>query len=47
MMFSRYCRQPEYELYAEVKNAMARRIPSARIWRNVSASMGCQFRLPQ
>ena len=46
-MSSRYCRQPEYELKMEVTNASARCTPSARIWRNVSASNGCQLRLPQ
>src|SRR5208337_1541952 len=46
-MSSRYCRHPEYELYAEVTNARARRTSSCFICCKVSASMGCQLRLPQ
>jgi hypothetical protein len=46
-MSSRYCRHEEYPPYALVTNASARSTPSSRIWPTVSASMGCQLRLPQ
>ena len=45
--FSRYCRHPLYDEYAEVKNASARRTPSARICSTASARYGVQLRLPQ
>ena len=46
-MSSRYWRQPEYELKAEVKNASARATPSSRISRSVSSRNGRQLRLPR
>ena len=45
--FSRYCRQPEYEEYAAVTNASARRTPSAAMVRTASTRYGSQLRLPQ
>jgi hypothetical protein len=46
-MSSRYWRQPEYELKADVTKARARRTPSSRIRASVAGRYGSQFRFPQ